>query len=105
MPMDPRACPATPGIASAVLGFSRNDTTRSASPVCMMPKGFTSDSGTGMHPMVPPPPRPRDAPHGHARPALALRPDHPAVVHLVNVVAGQDEHEVGVGPLDGVDVL
>ena len=46
-----------------------------------------------------------NAADGQVGVALEVRAEHDAVVHLVDVVAGQDEDVAGVGLLDGVDVL
>src|SRR5262249_11247310 len=42
---------------------------------------------------------------GQVQAAVDVRPDHVAVVHLVDVVAGEDEDVLRVGLLDAVDVL
>src|SRR5262249_24020497 len=49
--------------------------------------------------------RNRDAADGHVRVPLTVSADHAAVIHLVNVVASQDQDVFGVLPLDRVDVL
>ena len=46
-----------------------------------------------------------DAADGQIGPALDVGADHAAVIHLVNVIAGQDEDVARIGSLDGVDVL
>ena len=43
--------------------------------------------------------------HGHVRATSPVRCDEGRVVHLVDVVAGQDEDEVAGGLTDGLDVL
>jgi hypothetical protein len=49
----------------------------------------------------------RDGPHGarHDRVRLAMAGDERSVVHLVDVVARQDEHELGIAVGDEVEVL
>jgi len=50
-------------------------------------------------------PRHLDAGDGHVRTAVAVLLEHDLVVHLVDVVARQDDHEFGTVALDDVDVL
>ena len=49
--------------------------------------------------------RHRQAGDRQVGPVVAVVVDHPGVVHLVDVVAGQDQRIAGRGLLDGVDVL
>ncbi len=50
-------------------------------------------------------PRHLDAADGHVRAGVDVLLQHQLVVHLVNVVAGQNDHVLGIVALNDVDVL
>ena len=49
--------------------------------------------------------RHRDAADGQVGLLLDVCPNHVAVVHFVNVVAGEDDHVAGIFLLNAVDIL
>ena len=69
-----------PGMAGGSFGFSRNAMMRSSLSTCMTPKPVASARGTSMQATV------------TSAPLLDVLLQHLLVVHLVDMVAGQDHH-------------
>src|ERR1700750_1084873 len=106
---------ACPGMGGGSAGFSRNASiVRPSGPTLTMPKAEASLRGTGMAATVTPAPwrtwgsiiccgsirstasapRPRDAPHRHARTVAHVVVDHLLRVHPVHVIGAEDDHDV-----------
>ena len=92
-PSTPAPGPASPGTASACSGFSWNPITRSRSSTCTMPNRRDSSIGTSMVAIV------------TAAWRSLVEAQHLRVVHLVDVIAGQDDHVPRVLAHDRVEVL
>ena len=94
MPMLPSATVGRPGIDGGSAGFSTKLEDRRSSSMAITPNAVASSRGTSRQPTVTP------------SPLLDVVGDHERVVHLVDVIAGQHEDEVGRDPaLDDVEVL
>ena len=93
MPIEASARSGWPGIGGGSAGFSKKSTTRCGSSTCMTPKARASSRGTGRQAIV------------RSALAAAVLGDHRRVVHLVDVVAGQDQRLAGLLALDPEDVL
>jgi len=78
---------------SGFLGFSWKPITRSSPSTCITPNSRAWARGYG------------EAGDREVGVAAAMALDHGGVVHLVDVVAGQDQRIAGLGLLDRVDVL
>ena len=88
-----RRCPGSRGRSWAAWASPATRSTASLSSSARMPKRCASPMRHALD---------RDRHVGALAPVLL---DERAVVHLVDVVAGEDEHDVGAGLADGLDVL
>ena len=82
-----------PGMAGGSAGFSRKAMMRSLSSTCITPKPIASRA------------RHLEAADGDVGACVDVLLEHQLVVHLVDVVAGQDDDVFGRVALDDVDVL
>ena len=80
-------------ISSSVFGFSRKPQTRPVSSIRMMPNARAASRVTGIAAIV------------TSAPDCCVRLEHVAVVHAVQLVAGQDQHVFHAGLFDVADVL
>ena len=93
MPIEARATFASPGMEGRMVGFSTNSVMRASISTPMTPKPSGILQGD------------LDAAHRQIGALLDVIGKHRAVVHLVDVVAGQDQHMGGVVHADDVEVL
>src|ERR1043166_8437317 len=93
MPIEARICPESPGIVTGSFGFSWKPRMRSLVSTCMTPKWIDSLAAIG-----------REA-DGEVGFLLDVGAKHVAVIHLVDMITGQDQDVLRCGLLDCVDVL